>query len=183
MAFGFFALNMEDKPEDFETVRRLLALKRHETPPPGYFRDFSSRVVARIEREEAAKPRPWWTRLGEFATWRPAILGANALIVAGLGLLAVTGIYVRNSKAGTAANNRREPFAPPATAGVSLDPWTPASPLAPHVAYDRPLRTEGVRYQLQFVPLDPVQISNQFPASIIGPPSLPVMRVSWNDLR
>ena len=77
MAFGLSALNMEDDPKDFETVRRLMALKRHETPPPGYFRDFSSRVVERIEREEAARPRPWWNRLGEFAVWRPAILGAN----------------------------------------------------------------------------------------------------------
>ena len=118
------------------------------------------------------------------AMWHSLELACFAMLIATpLGVALAIGLQRWQSKAGTAANNRREPFAPPATAGVSLDPWTPASPLAPHVAYDRPLRTEGVRYQLQFFPLDPVQLSNQFPASIIGPPNLPVMRVSWNDMR
>ena len=36
-------------------LRRLLVLKRHETPPPGYFNNFSSQVLRRIRAGESAE--------------------------------------------------------------------------------------------------------------------------------
>jgi hypothetical protein len=63
---------MSENEQDFEALRRLLALKRHEVPPPGYFEDFSSNVVARIRAGEAAARMPWFLRFLQAFEARPA---------------------------------------------------------------------------------------------------------------
>jgi hypothetical protein len=57
---------MSDAPEEFEQLRKLLKLKRHELPPPGFFNDFSSRIIDRIERDKATTPAG---RLWAEAAW------------------------------------------------------------------------------------------------------------------
>jgi hypothetical protein len=53
-------MSMTPDHEDFEQLRRLLALKRHEQPPPGYFNSFSQQVLARIRAGElGADTAPW----------------------------------------------------------------------------------------------------------------------------
>ncbi len=51
---------MSSSPEDFETLRRLLACKRHEVPPPGYFNRLSDQVLTRLEEEDAIPESSWW---------------------------------------------------------------------------------------------------------------------------
>ncbi len=53
---------METSPEDFESLQKLLKLKRYEHPHPRYFNDFSSQVIARIKAGEARAP--WWEKFG-----------------------------------------------------------------------------------------------------------------------
>ena len=43
---------MNSDQGDFEALRKLMALKRHEQPPPGYFHLLPSRIITRIENGE-----------------------------------------------------------------------------------------------------------------------------------
>jgi hypothetical protein len=63
---------MSENENDFEALRRLLALKRHEIPPPGYFEDFSGFVIGRIRASEAARELPWLLRLLQAFEAKPA---------------------------------------------------------------------------------------------------------------
>jgi hypothetical protein len=74
---------------DFERLQRLLALKRHESPPPGFFGRFPDQVRARIARAEA-EPAPWWRQWMEILSFNPAMATAYA---AGATLLVVGGFW------------------------------------------------------------------------------------------
>ena len=54
---------MNPETENFDQLRKLLALKRYELPPPRYFNEFSGRVMARLTEPER-HPLTWWQRLG-----------------------------------------------------------------------------------------------------------------------
>jgi hypothetical protein len=62
----------------------LLELKRHETPPPGYFEHFSAEVRARIragdagQTESISEQLPWLVRLMSAFEAKPALAGAFA---------------------------------------------------------------------------------------------------------
>jgi len=56
-------MSMSSEPENFEALRRLLVIKRHEQPPPGYFNDFSRQVISRIRADEAAAGESFLARL------------------------------------------------------------------------------------------------------------------------
>jgi hypothetical protein len=85
---------MSPESENFESLRRLLALKRHEQPPPGYFDKFSSRVLARIEAGEAGAGYAtagagWWQRLRMAFEAKPIFAGAFG---AGICAVLISGI-------------------------------------------------------------------------------------------
>ncbi|MBI1178387.1 hypothetical protein GC207_13205 [bacterium] len=89
---------MKDQSQDFEQLRQLLALKRHENPPPGYFRDFSTRVIERIEREGVAVDENWLQRVISLFRVRPAI-SASFCLASLLVLLAATTLFEGNQSA------------------------------------------------------------------------------------
>ena len=60
---------MNENQPNFESLRRLLALKRHETPPPGYFNNFSRQVITRIRAGETGAEAGWSGRLFASMPW------------------------------------------------------------------------------------------------------------------
>jgi hypothetical protein len=116
---------MNENENNFESLRRLLALKRHETPPPGYFENFSSQVTARIRAGEGlASDRqgielPWFFRLLSAFEAKPAFAGAFA---SALCLLLVFGIVVAE---------RPDSMTQPLLAQLQLDFVGAASSISP----------------------------------------------------
>ena len=71
---------MNPGSENFDSLRQLLALKRHEIPPPGYFHGFSRNVIARIKAgesgEELGAENSWLKRLLGMFDVKPVFAGA-----------------------------------------------------------------------------------------------------------
>src|SRR5271156_4732730 len=76
---------MNSDPNDFETLRKLIALKRYEQPPPGYFRRLPDKITDRLERGEG-RLGFWGNLMAQFA-FRPAF-------VYGFSLAALSGLTV-----------------------------------------------------------------------------------------
>ncbi len=60
---------MNEHENNFESLRRLLVLKRYETPPPGYFNYFSSQVLQRIRAGDVGTSANWVEDLFGQAPW------------------------------------------------------------------------------------------------------------------
>ena len=76
--------------ESFAALRRAVALKRHEQPPPGYFDRLHRRVLDRLPLEREVEPEDWFEALFERFRLRPALAGffslaLGAFYLAGLG--------------------------------------------------------------------------------------------------
>lgn len=104
-----------DSENDCEALRRLMALKRHEQPPPRYFNDFSSRVIARIEAgERGEEDVGWWQRFWGFLEAKPAFSGAFGAAVCAV---LISGMLTAGDGQGTPAL-ANEPHNPPFVPGL-----------------------------------------------------------------
>jgi hypothetical protein len=141
---------MSENENDFEALRRLLALKRHEVPPPGYFEDFSSRVVGRIRAAQAVRQLPWLLRLLQAFESKPAYPVAFASALCTLLLFGIVSVEqspeLINSPASAAPINTAFSFDGPGplaysgmasnspSADVSLfDVPQPSAPVSPQL--------------------------------------------------
>lgn len=66
--------------EEPGALLRLLALKRYEVPPPGYFDGFACKVTARIAAARSAADRAWWEPLADVVRGRVAFAGVGGLL-------------------------------------------------------------------------------------------------------
>jgi len=122
--------------ENFEQLRKLLTLKRHEQPPPGYFHNFSREVIVRIKAGESGETAvsAWWAWEG---SWLQRVWGAFEArpVVAGAFGVAVCGFFVAGAlistdslEAGSFAVTTGEPQA--ATMPTQLAVSTPSEHVA-----------------------------------------------------
>ncbi|MBM3833762.1 MAG: hypothetical protein FJ403_10925 [Verrucomicrobia bacterium] len=75
---------MSSSPENFDNLRRLLACKRYEQPPPGYFNSFSEKVIDRLEAEEFNEYSSWWQWLVDKFDAKPIVACLYGMAVSGL---------------------------------------------------------------------------------------------------
>jgi hypothetical protein len=80
---------MQKEPDDFGELRKLLAIKKYESPPPGYFNRFSDQVIARIEARQISAAVPSWRHWLAGLWHRPAVSGAYALLFGCLAMIAL----------------------------------------------------------------------------------------------
>lgn len=107
---------MNTEPEKQDELQRVLALKRHEAPPPRFFKSFSGQVLDRLHTPEPPQPRTIWQRLGL------GLDGDNKTVqVCGVGLL-VCGLL----GIGLVASRNVEPAKP--VSNVADDPTIAAPP-------------------------------------------------------
>jgi len=96
---------MNEPDQNFEQLKRLLKLKRHEVPPPGYFNNFSGNVITRLRAGEARGRRtlgerlqreiPWLVNFFQVFETRPGLVGGFAVSLCLLLLLGV--VFTENS--------------------------------------------------------------------------------------
>ncbi len=91
-------MRMANENENFDQLKKLLALKKHEVPPPGYFNKLPGEIVSRIRSERAvntdpmAKLRneaPWLVRFWQSLEAKPAFAGAFGAAVCAVVLAAI----------------------------------------------------------------------------------------------
>ena len=122
-------------PDNFDSLEKLLKLKRYEQPPPRYFDTFSGRVMSRIEAGEARAS--WWERFG--FDLRPAFAAAAGVLACGLVVYGVATADA-NVELGTEQMSAGIPLpiSPAANAFVQSDP-SPANSTNPVPAYGTPI--------------------------------------------
>ena len=92
--------------DDFEKLRKLLALKRHEQPPPGYFDRLPNQIISRIKAGENTESI--WDRLLPKVVLRPAF--AYGFGIAACVLLAFGANYALRNDTAPTANNMASPL-------------------------------------------------------------------------
>src|SRR5262245_24695575 len=112
---------MNSESNDFDQLRKLLALKRHEAPPPRYFNEFSGRVMARLATAPS-ESLTWWQRWGLDFDFRPALMCGLGVVICGLlsfGVISAMRITEPAAVALEAPSFDHAPMTPPMVAGIA----------------------------------------------------------------
>lgn len=138
---------MNSQSDNFERLQKVLALKRYEQPPPGYFENLSARIIQRIEAAEAGH-QTWLQRLGFGFAFKPALVCSMGVLACGLLCVGiVSALHGTNANAISAAQQlafdtqaNLPMMAAPEQARSSIDPVV-------NSAFNQfPLRVERASY-------------------------------------
>lgn len=111
-------MSMEDQGEQFDQLRRLMKLKNHEVPPPGYFNRFPDTVISKIRREQYAQDSvvdklevqaPWLIRLWQTVAARPVFAGGLGVAICSLALAGLVFSEQPANSPAIARQNRERP--------------------------------------------------------------------------
>ena len=159
---------MSQETENFDSLRRLLAIKRHEQPPPGYFHNFSGEVVARIKAGDRGEDAygyvwqmGWLQRLWAAFEARPALAGALGLAICSLVVFGV--ISADNDKVGDLQAVTAVPASDVQASGMSIadnDSSSPVGPASIELANQNPMRAVASTSLFDLVPQGQAQPSN-----------------------
>ena len=125
---------MNEENQNFDELKRLLKLKRHELPPPGYYNNFSNGVIAGIRREQRPggsvirlnSEAPWLVRFLRVFEARPGLIGGFAT---SLVLILVFGVVLSDRSNSDTQNVFAMPTADANSSTVaSVDPTASATP-------------------------------------------------------
>lgn len=176
-------MKMIPEQEQFQQLRRLLALKRHELPPPGYFDNFSREVIVRIRVGQTAGPSsvfdvlswevPWVQRLLGSLQQRPILAGGFgfavcALLLAGLAFSGNSNVApdLSGSPIATAVAPQLQFHGGVSAAPVLYRPAAPAQPAADVVAPGQPNDSLFEQLKVLQVPRRTLFISSPAPATL-----------------
>ena len=71
-----------DPDQQDDELQKMLALKRHETPSPRFFKGFSGQVIDRLHAPDPPVDQTWWQRLG--LDRKPVLVSITGVVVCGL---------------------------------------------------------------------------------------------------
>ncbi|MCS1412098.1 MAG: hypothetical protein M2R45_05301 [Verrucomicrobia subdivision 3 bacterium] len=99
-------------PKSFDSLQKLLRLKRWEAPSEEHLDRLSSRIIAQIKVERVNSNTTWWSRVASFLDFKPVF--ACAYSATAMSLL-VIGLGMNEKKA-----DLMQTFQPPSSDGLSL---------------------------------------------------------------
>jgi hypothetical protein len=144
---------MGPSPDNLDSLQKVLRLKRYEQPPPRYFREFSGRVISRIEGGEARIS--WWQRLG--FDLRPAFAAGVGIVACALVVYGVattdTGDGLEGTGAPTVANDSSAGIFDRALTAAP-GPLLPVSSTNPVVSYGTPIDQKVFNAGTQVTPVN-----------------------------
>ena len=129
-------MRMDEHGESFDQLRKLLALKKHEVPPPGYFDRFPAEVISgiRMEKHHAKSDAvfklqleaPWLIRFVGALAGKPIFAGAFGAAICSLVL---AGVYLTNKPAAQTSRGPGQRIAPFAATSIDTVSSTVDKPL------------------------------------------------------
>jgi hypothetical protein len=125
---------MMDSDEQTRRLLRLLALKRFETPPPGFFQRFPDRVLVSIRAGTEMESASWWERFYTSILREPIVAGSYAALGVGALLFGISVFQVAVEREGPAFAG----LDGVASAAPGILPLAPAANLPAGVIYRVP---------------------------------------------